>query len=167
MAPREGLFWRESRTEIESLESDRNPEDCRKIRKKPVFCVAARHRLLRITYCGQFPNQTEKLREPDSNRRPRGYEPRELPGCSTPRQDVNFRSLAAPPQGDGFGVRRAPEHVVNGKAKTLSHASTRGMRPTHATLAFGSRPREGLRPNRPQRKNWLQVWRPLIFLLND
>src|SRR5688500_12912397 len=27
-----------------------------------------------------------KLRGPDLNRRPRGYEPRELPGCSTPRQ---------------------------------------------------------------------------------
>ena len=26
-----------------------------------------------------------KWREPDSNRRPRGYEPRELPGCSIPR----------------------------------------------------------------------------------
>ena len=26
-----------------------------------------------------------KWRGPDSNRRPRGYEPRELPGCSTPR----------------------------------------------------------------------------------
>ena len=26
-----------------------------------------------------------KLRGPDLNRRPRGYEPRELPGCSTPR----------------------------------------------------------------------------------
>jgi hypothetical protein len=32
-----------------------------KIRKKPVFCVAAKHRLNRITCCGQFPNQTEKL----------------------------------------------------------------------------------------------------------
>ena len=27
-----------------------------------------------------------KLREPDSNRRPRGYEPRELPGCSIPHE---------------------------------------------------------------------------------
>jgi len=26
-----------------------------------------------------------KLREPDLNRRPRGYEPRELPSCSIPR----------------------------------------------------------------------------------
>ena len=28
-----------------------------------------------------------KWRGPDSNRRPRGYEPRELPGCSTPRYE--------------------------------------------------------------------------------
>jgi hypothetical protein len=30
-------------------------------------------------------NGFRKLREPDLNRRPRGYEPRELPGCSIPR----------------------------------------------------------------------------------
>tara|TARA_R100000750_G_C2315827_1_gene84348 strand:- start:477 stop:845 length:369 start_codon:yes stop_codon:yes gene_type:complete len=29
-----------------------------------------------------------KWRGPDLNRRPRGYEPRELPGCSTPRYRV-------------------------------------------------------------------------------
>ncbi len=28
------------------------------------------------------------LRGPDSNRRPSGYEPDELPGCSTPRPSV-------------------------------------------------------------------------------
>ncbi|MEY2613736.1 MAG: hypothetical protein RL069_2548 [Planctomycetota bacterium] len=28
-----------------------------------------------------------KLREPDLNRRPRGYEPRELPSCSIPREE--------------------------------------------------------------------------------
>src|SRR4030095_12273883 len=35
-----------------------------------------------------------KWRGQDSNLRPRGYEPRELPGCSTPRQFVagQFRS---------------------------------------------------------------------------
>ena len=44
----------------------RDREDCRKIRKKPVFCVAARHRLNRITYCGQFPIQTEELSKPNS-----------------------------------------------------------------------------------------------------
>ena len=31
---------------------------------------------------------TFEWRGPDLNRRPRGYEPRELPGCSTPRQGV-------------------------------------------------------------------------------
>jgi hypothetical protein len=36
-----------------------------------------------FTHC--LTNQAKKLRGPDSNRRPRGYEPRELPGCSTPR----------------------------------------------------------------------------------
>jgi hypothetical protein len=33
-----------------------------------VFCVAAIHRLLQITYCGQFPNQTEKLSGTDTSR---------------------------------------------------------------------------------------------------
>jgi hypothetical protein len=97
MAPREGLFWRESRTEIESLESGGDPRDCRKIRKKPTFCLFAKRGLLRITYCGQFPNQTEKLREPDLNRRPRGYEPRELPGCSIPRDKWYSSSRSRPP----------------------------------------------------------------------
>ena len=45
-------------------EAARDPEDCRKIRKKPAFCLFAKRRLLQITYCGQFPKQTEKLREP-------------------------------------------------------------------------------------------------------
>ena len=31
-----------------------------------------------------------KWRGPDLNRRPRGYEPRELPGCSTPRQYLQY-----------------------------------------------------------------------------
>jgi hypothetical protein len=31
------------------------------------------------------------LRGPDLNRRPLGYEPNELPGCSTPRPDTNRR----------------------------------------------------------------------------
>ena len=30
--------------------------------------------------------KTSELRGQDSNLRPRGYEPRELPGCSTPRR---------------------------------------------------------------------------------
>ena|GEM_PF-5561294 len=34
------------------------------------------------------PGLFDKWRGPDLNRRPRGYEPRELPGCSTPRQCV-------------------------------------------------------------------------------
>ena len=58
---------------------------CLKPTKKADVLRAARRRLLLFTPGGQFPNQAEKLREPDSNRRPRGYEPRELPGCSTPR----------------------------------------------------------------------------------
>ena len=33
-----------------------------------------------------------QLREPDSNRRPRGYEPRELPGCSIPRSILFSRT---------------------------------------------------------------------------
>ena len=33
----------------------------------------------------EFDTQRFKLRGQDSNLRPRGYEPRELPGCSTPR----------------------------------------------------------------------------------
>ncbi len=51
------------------------PRDCRKVRKKPVFCVAARHRLLRITYCGQFPNQTEKLSGTDTSRNSHVFSP--------------------------------------------------------------------------------------------
>ena len=31
------------------------------------------------------------LRGPDLNRRPLGYEPNELPGCSTPRPDTSRR----------------------------------------------------------------------------
>ncbi len=34
------------------------------------------------------------LRGPDSNRRPSGYEPDELPGCSTPRQRLRILRLA-------------------------------------------------------------------------
>ena len=59
---------------------------CLKPTKKADVLRAARRRLLLFTPGGQFPNQAEKLREPDSNRRPRGYEPRELPGCSIPRR---------------------------------------------------------------------------------
>ncbi|SPO56979.1 protein of unknown function [Pseudomonas sp. JV551A1] len=33
------------------------------------------------------------MREPDLNRRPSGYEPDELPGCSIPRQWGEFYSL--------------------------------------------------------------------------
>jgi hypothetical protein len=40
-----------------------------------------------------------KWRGPDSNRRPRGYEPRELPGCSTPRQTRNSRTKSPSRQG--------------------------------------------------------------------
>jgi hypothetical protein len=35
------------------------------------------------------------LREPDLNRRPSGYEPDELPGCSIPRHQMNEMLLAA------------------------------------------------------------------------
>ena len=35
------------------------------------------------------------LRGPDSNRRPSGYEPDELPGCSTPRQRLRILRPAA------------------------------------------------------------------------
>ncbi len=35
--------------------------------------------------------QNKKLREPDLNRRPRGYEPRELPGCSIPHRYSSHR----------------------------------------------------------------------------
>ncbi len=37
--------------------------------------------------------QRTKWRGQDSNLRPRGYEPRELPGCSTPRQTVALRPV--------------------------------------------------------------------------
>ncbi len=37
--------------------------------------------------------QNEKLREPDLNRRPRGYEPRELPGCSIPHRYNTHRGF--------------------------------------------------------------------------
>ena len=44
-----------------------------------MICVAAKHRLNRITCCGQFPNQTEKLPGPNSalaHREFSGYHPR-------------------------------------------------------------------------------------------
>ena len=72
----------------------------RETTKKADVLRFAKRRLLEFTPGGQFPNQTEKLREPDSNRRPRGYEPRELPGCSIPRCfvcDVCHRHASYPP----------------------------------------------------------------------
>ncbi len=40
----------------------------------------------------EFRYRQFKLRGQDLNLRPRGYEPRELPGCSTPRQLLNHIS---------------------------------------------------------------------------
>ena len=37
------------------------------------------------------------LREPDLNRRPSGYEPDELPGCSIPRQLVSNSTIPVKP----------------------------------------------------------------------
>ena len=45
--------------------------------------------------CEQWPFSCIWLREPDLNRRPSGYEPDELPGCSIPRQGCVFYVLAA------------------------------------------------------------------------
>src|SRR5205814_822105 len=39
-----------------------------------------------------------KLRGQDLNLRPRGYEPRELPGCSTPRHDLRRFVVHEPPR---------------------------------------------------------------------
>ncbi len=59
----------------------------RAIRKKAGVLRGAKRRPLVLAYRRLFFNQTEKLRGQDSNLRPRGYEPRELPGCSTPRYE--------------------------------------------------------------------------------
>ena len=66
------------------------------------------------------------LRGGDLNPRPLGYEPNELPDCSTPRQALHWRT---------FGVRRSTQS----NTRTACHASLRAFVPPW--LAAGSRRR--------------------------
>gem|GEM_PF-2964449 len=86
------IFRRAAETEIsERLAGERkHRETLGKTRKKPSWGPRRLFVYWAVRTCS---NQTEKLREPDSNRRPRGYEPRELPGCSIPRH--HYCSLAS------------------------------------------------------------------------
>ena len=52
-----------------------------------------------------------KLRRQDLNLRPRGYEPRELPGCSTPRRDYTQVRIRVP---------RVNPHFLEKLLKTIS-----------------------------------------------
>ena len=52
------------------------------------------------------------LRGPDLNRRPSGYEPDELPGCSTPRQNCTHYRESAPYGQGGLRVNRLKVHCV-------------------------------------------------------
>ena len=67
--------------------------------------------------------QSPKLRGQDSNLRPRGYEPRELPGCSTPRHLSFYSSPAAAVAKGAFagwllqgGMRLMTPMMLNGHA---------------------------------------------------
>ena len=74
--------------------------------KKPRFC-----RGLRITAISRnYP----KWRGQDSNLRPRGYEPRELPGCSTPRHYSEYTTLIRP--GASVGIYPRYAHTISPKA---------------------------------------------------
>ena len=53
----------------------------------------------------------QKLRRQDLNLRPRGYEPRELPGCSTPRRDYTQVRIHVP---------RVNPHFLEKLLKTIS-----------------------------------------------
>ena len=59
----------------------------RRIRKRPIFRLAF--------FCIW-------LREPDLNRRPSGYEPDELPGCSTPHQVLTMPLASTPVSSKAF-----------------------------------------------------------------
>src|SRR5262245_11348796 len=58
--------------------------------KKPRFCRGVRA----VAICRHY----RELRGQDLNLRPRGYEPRELPGCSTPRHISRRPAIHPPPR---------------------------------------------------------------------
>ena len=84
---------------------------------------ALRHRPFYNLAVFQFRNWKNKWRGPDLNRRPRGYEPRELPGCSTPRYGVNQPNFEGLTYDYGyFGTLETPNEE--------STSTNEAMRPT-------------------------------------
>lgn len=68
-----------------------------------------------------------ELREPDSNRRPRGYEPRELPGCSIPHKEYRRTGLRRP----GVLARKCEFIVSYFSATSFTQRGTRHARSNH------------------------------------
>ena len=64
-------------------------------RKKPTWLASALSLNPGVAFV-RFPGF--KLRGQDSNLRPRGYEPRELPGCSTPQGNCNALKIQVEPK---------------------------------------------------------------------
>lgn len=93
-------------------------------RKKPSWVT---RRLFVYWWVGTCSNQTEKLREPDSNRRPRGYEPRELPGCSIPHKEYRRTGLRRP----GVLARKCEFIVSYFSATSFTQRGTRHARSNH------------------------------------
>src|SRR6056297_633486 len=80
-----------------------------------------------------------KWQGPDSNRRPRGYEPRELPGCSTPRHSQVFRKPLKP-------FPACEEHII----------SDTGPHRKEPTASISRRFADFSKISRKNRQNWSQ-----------
>ncbi len=73
-------------------------------------------------------NKAFQWRGQDLNLRPRGYEPRELPGCSTPRQGVgiDMGSISVVRQKGSHSFSEfAPSRLLFEKSKALAVKITR------------------------------------------